>query len=293
MSRYALAMSMCLSLGWPAWAGAETWFLPDVFPNHHLAATYKLAGVETIGSGRPVFWVPTLESSYWTTGNWTRTLTQADERPCCWDFNQWHADGDRGRGSYVGYPGSDTYDTWTGEQGVATFPLVVETDALPMTRVIPAGSLTGLRGRRSTDTVVGYLDRSGNCCHTAPVAIAGHPVLVRISMDYVAVPGQPVLKIEGWGVDEAGRRTSSGEAFYFCHGCLSVGDATADGPVRWEVTAPEGHVLQRWTFDRWVPRTAADVVDTMRPELDHLRRQVKTLEADKAALLEELSTCAP
>ena len=105
--------------------------------------------------------------------------------------------------------------------------------------------------------------------------------------------GQSVLKIEGWGVDEAGRRTTSGEAFYFCRGCLTVGEAPADGPLRWEVTQIDGSVTQQWTFTRWVPRTAQDVVDTMRPELDRLRRDLEVLRAENAVLVEELATCAP
>ena len=67
---------------------------------HHCRVFSELFGLETVGSGRPVFWIPTLESDYWSTGNWTRTLTEADQRPCCFDFNRWRSDGDRGRGAY-------------------------------------------------------------------------------------------------------------------------------------------------------------------------------------------------
>jgi hypothetical protein len=110
--------------------------------------------------------------------------------------------------------------------------------------------------------------------------IRGGRVLIRLSMTFMTIPGQFVLKLEGWGVDQAGQRTTAGEAFYFCRGCLTVGDQPADGPVRWELTQPDGTVSQQWTFSRWVPRTAEDVVDTMRPELDRLRREVKMLRAE-------------
>ena len=272
---------------------AETWFLPDVFPNHHLAGTHKLAGAETVGSGRPVYWLPTLESDYWSTGNWTRTLTEKDARPCCWDFNQWQDDGDRGRGGYGGSSDSNTYDTWIGAQPTPTFPVFVDTAALPLTRVVPGGTVIGARVHRPTDTIVGYLDRAGACCAPEPIVIRGGPVLIRLSATFSATVGQSVLKLEGWGVDEAGRRTTGGEAFYFCRGCLTVGEEPADGPLRWELTRIDGTVTQQWTFTRWVPRTAQDVVDTMRPELDRLRRDVKVLQAENAALVEELATCTP
>lgn len=288
------ALLLVLVLGTAFPVAGEVWFFPEVFPNHHLAATHKLAGVESIGSGRPVFWLPTLESSYWSTGNWTRTLTDAQERPCCWDLNQWHAEGDRGRGGYGGHVGVDTYEVWiSGEQVTPTFPIFVDLASLPVTRLLPGGTVMGVRVHRPSDAVVGYLDRAGVCCTPEPVVINAGPVLIKLSTDFTIIPGQPVIKLEGWGVDEAGRRTGRGEAFYFCRGCLSIGDAPADGPLRWEVTEVEGYVIQQWTFSQWVPRTAQDVADTMRPELDRLRREVKGLQAENAALLEELATCAP
>jgi hypothetical protein len=272
-------LSLLIVLGTSAPLSAETWFLPDVFPNHHLAATHKLFGLETVGSGRPVFWMPTLESDYWSTGNWSRTLTEMDQRPCCWDFNQWRDDGDRGRGAYGGDSHGPVYDTWIGTQATPTFPISVDTRTLPFTRTVPAGTVVVARVHRPTDTILGYIDGEGVCCAADPVVIQGGPVLIRFSTTYMTVAGQYVLKLEGWGVDAAGRRTTAGEAFYFCRGCLTVGDQPADGPVRWEVTRVDGTISQQWTFSRWVPRTAQDVVDTMRPELDRLRREVKTLRA--------------
>lgn len=300
ITRWTSALLMTALLGVAGPAAAEDWFLPDVFPNHHLAATHKLAGVENVGSGKPVFWMPTLESNYWNTGNWTRTLVPAGEPPCCWDMNQWSGDGDRGRGGYFDRADGETYDTWIGSQPRPTFPMIVEMDALPITRVVRGGTVTGLRVRRGSDTVVGYLDREGKCCSDEPIVLQGGNVLIKLSKVVSLVPGQAVLKLEGWGVDDAGRRTTRGEAFYFCRGCLTVDDKPADGPMRWEITEVEGYVAQQWTFTRWVPRTAEDVVDTMRPEVDRLRRTVVTLEkanvaleAANAALEEELATCRP
>ena len=277
---YRGMFTLLVVLGTSAPLSAETWFLPDVFPNHHLAATHKLLGLETVGSGRPVFWMPTLESDYWTTGNWTRTLTEADQRPCCFDFNQWRGDGDRGRGAYGGDSYGPTYDTWIGTQAAPTFPIAVDTRMLPLARIVPSGNVTVARVHRPTDTILGYIDAAGMCCAPEPVVIRGRPVLIRLSMTFMTAPDQFVLKLEGWGVDEAGQRTTGGEAFYLCRGCLTVGGEPADGPVRWEVTELDGTVSQQWTFSRWVPRTAQDVVDTMRPELDRLRREVKTLRAE-------------
>ena len=130
--------------------------------------------MESIGSGRPVLWLPTLESNYWNTGKWTRTLTDAQARPCCWDLNQWHADGDRGRGGYTGYIGANTYEVWIGDgQATPTFPLFVDLDALPATRLLAGGTAMGVRVHRPSDTIAGYLDRSGACCAPEPVVI--HP----------------------------------------------------------------------------------------------------------------------
>ena len=256
-------------------ASAETWFLPDFFPNHRLAGTFKLGGVETIGggAGRTVYWVPTLESTYWVTGNWSRTLTYSDEPPCCWDLNQWRTDGDRGRGGYFGTGNQDTYDIWSGQQVDPTFPLTVDDRDLPRQWIVPAGTSTAMRVHRPSDTLVGYLGRGWVCCSTDPVSIPGRPVLVRLSLD----SGR--LKLEGWGLGPGGNRIGSGEAFYFCRGCLyGLGGTPADGPVRWEVTDKDGNVTQQWDFKHWVPRTAQDEVNTTRLELDHLRRRVKELE---------------
>lgn len=253
-------------------ASAQTWFLPDVYPNHHLAATHKLEGHETIGSGRIVYWLPTLESDYWSTGRWSRSLTDGDQRPCCWDLQQWLGDGDRGRGGYSSAPDSDVYELWSGQQTVPTFPIVVDEASLPQAWVVPAGSATIARVHRPSDELIGYVDAEGVCCAPAPVPIHGRAVLVQLS----ALWGG--LKLEGWGVDDQGRRTTGGEAFYFCRGCLTgPGGAPTDGPLRWELTSIDGRILQQWTFARWVPRTAQDVTDTMRPELDRLRRQVREL----------------
>ena len=278
--RYRGLLSLLVVLGTSAPLSAETWFLPDVFPNHHLAATHKLFGVESVGSGRPGFWIPTLESDYWSTGNWTRTLTEANQRPCCFDFNQWRSDGDRGRGAYAGYSGDPNYETWIGSQAAPTFPIMLDTRMLPFTRIIPPGTVTIARVHRPTDATVGYIDGEGVCCAPEPVVIRGGPVLIRFSMTFMTIPNQFVMKLEGWGVDEAGQRITGGEAFYFCRGCLTVDDQPADGPIRWEVTRLDGTVSQQWTFSRWVPRTAQDVLDTMRPELDRLRREVKILRAE-------------
>ncbi len=279
---YRSMLSLLIVLGTSAPLSAETWFLPDVFPNHHLAATHKLFGFETVGSGRPVFWLPPLESDYGSTGNGTRRLTEADQRPCCCDFNPWRGDGVRGRGAYIGDSHGSVYDTWIGTQATPTFPITVDTRVLPLARVIPPGTVTIARVHRPTDTILGHIDGAGVCCAPEPVVIRGGPVLIRLSMTFMAIPGQFVLKLEGWGVDEAGRRMTGGEAFYFCRGCLTVGDQPADGPLRWEVTQLDGTISQQWTFSRWVPRTAQDVIDTMRPELDRLRRDVKALRAEQA-----------
>ncbi len=283
-SMLAALVALC-SLATPA--AAQSWFLPDVFPNHRLAPTHKLAGLETIGQhrGRAVYWLPTLESNYWSTGNWSRTLTYADESPCCWDFNQWRADGDRGRGGYFARPDADSYDSWIGLQDAPTFPIFLDEGGLPRSWILPGGTALAIRVYRPTDTLVGYLGPDG-CCSPEPIPIAGGRVFIGLSLE----DGR--LKLEGWGVDAQGVRVGGGEAFYFCRACLpGREDEPVGGPVRWEVTDVTGRVTQQWTFERWVSRTARDVLDTARPEMDRLRRTVKEFGAEVATLRQELAEC--
>lgn len=55
----------------------------------------------------------------------------------------------------------------------------------------------------------------------------------------------------------------------------------------------EGEVIQQWTFSQWVPRTAQEVGDTVRPELDSAPADVRGLDAENAALSEALAACRP